>query len=211
MAAPSPVKTDWITPLTARIKEFDKDYRYMAFVNGAPDEEIEAETYTFKPRSKQPAFINICATDPEGYTGLSARTHIFAPAGTEVTVNASSVTPRRPPLHLIKDRATATNYIELAARHNTRITCYANIEQEGDYFLTVGYSNGSQRCALRTLGINDRDADLIICPAIKTDDWITVHDSNTVTVTLHKGVNKISLTYIRGTMLLNRISILRKP
>ena len=209
--APAIPKVAWSSPLRARIVNFNPELKYQIYLNGALHEEIVTESWSLTPTDGSPLIVNIIARDADGNSGLSPRSHSYTPAGSSLTINASSVTPRRAPLHFIKDRATATNYIELAARHNTRITCYANIEEEGDYYLTVGYSNGSGHMASRTLGINDRDVATMLCPAGRPNDWITVIPSNTVTVRLRKGVNKIALTYIRGTMLLNKITLLKKP
>ncbi len=188
--------------------DFDPEIRYSLFVDGVMTQVLGAERYSLPP--SEPSVSAIMPSLPGGLTGFSPRSHVYAPGQSEITVLASSVIPRRPPLHLIRDRRTADGYIELAARHNTRITCYANVPAAGDYFLTVGYSNGSQRDALRTLSINGRDVATLVCPSFHHDDWVTVRPSNTVVVSLQEGPNKIALTYISGTMLLNRITLLKK-
>lgn len=204
-------KLSWSSQLTAHIDNYSEGTKYNLYVDGALHREIAKPTFNLRLASSRPAVIAITARDDDGNESLSPRSHYILPAGTEITVKASSVTPRRPPLHFINDRATATNYIELAARHNTRITCYAYAETEGEYFLTVGYSNGSPRCALRTLAVNDRDCATLLFPQGRLTDWITVMSSNTVTVKLRKGSNKIALTYIRGTLLLNKITLQKRP
>lgn len=191
-----------------KILNFDPSLHYGVYVDGALTETLDKADYRL--RSSGVSVTAIVPLLAGGQTGFSPRSHVYAPAQSEITVRASSVTPRRPPLHLIKDRRTADDYIELAARHNTRITCYANVPVAGEYFLTVGYSNGSVRTARRILSINDRDVATVICPALSPDDWITVRPSNTVVVSLREGPNKIALTYIEGTMLLNKITLLKK-
>lgn len=191
-----------------KIMDFDPDLRYGIYIDGVMVRLLDRDSYRLP--SPDVSVTAIVPVGKSGKLGFSPRSHVYAPGQTEITVNASSVTPRRPPLHFIKDRRTADNYIELAARHNTRITCYANAPIAGDYFLTVGYSNGSERDALRTLSINDRDVATLICPAVSPDDWIAVHPSNTVVVSLREGPNKIALTYIGGTILLNKITLLKK-
>ena len=74
----------------------------------------------------------------------------------------------------------------------------------------MGYSNGSPRCALRTLSVNDDYAATLVFPPRRPLDWISVFPSTTALVRLKAGPNKIALTYIQGTILLNRISLLRK-
>lgn len=191
-----------------KILNFDPSLRYGVYLNGTMTETLPRENYRLP--SSGVSVTQIVPMLADGQAGFSPRGHVYAPGQSEIIVRASSVTPRRPPLHFIKDRRTADDYIELAARHNTRITCYANVPVAGEYFLTVGYSNGSVRTARRVLSINDRDVATVICPALSQDDWITVRPSNTVVVSLREGPNKIALTYIEGTMLLNKITLLKK-
>lgn len=205
---PAVPKVQWMPGNEAKILNFSTENAYEVYVNGIMTEEITAERYRLTEQGT--SVVDIVPVVDRIWKGFSPRAHVCAPAEAEITVNASSVTPRRPPLHFIKDRATATNYIELAARHNTRITCYANAPAEGEYFLTVGYSNGSPRCALRTLSINDEYAATLLFPARRPLDWISVFPSTTAVVRLKAGPNKIALTYIQGTILLNKISLLKK-
>lgn len=201
-------KVQWTGANEARIANFDRALAYEVFADGVMVEELHSDRCHITDSG---ATVTCIVPRSENFwTGYSPRPHVSAPDGSMVTINASSVTPRRPPLHLIKDRNTATNYIELAARHNTRITCYANIAEAGDYFITVGYSNGSTRCAMRTLGVNDSDVATLIFPSRRPNDWVRVFPSTTAVVSLKEGVNKLSLTYISGTILLNKITLLKK-
>lgn len=207
-AMPEVPKVQWNPEKEARIVNFIPESGYEIYINGTMMECIRSDRYVVTDTGA--SVVDIVPVGADGFNGFSPRAHICAPSEDRITVNASSVTPRRPPLHFIKDRATATNYIELAARHNTRITCYVNAPSEGEYFLTVGYSNGSTHCALRTLTVNDSDVATIVFPPRRALDWISVYPSTTATVRLKAGTNKIALTYIQGTILLNKISLLRK-
>lgn len=207
-AMPEVPKVQWNPEKEARIVNFIPESGYEIYINGTMMECIRSDRYVVTDTGA--SVVDIVPVGAEGFNGFSPRAHICAPSGDRITVNASSVTPRRPPLHFIKDRATATNYIELAARHNTRITCYVNAPSEGEYFLTVGYSNGSTHCALRALTVNDSDVATIVFPPRRALDWISVYPSTTAAVRLKAGTNKIALTYIQGTILLNKISLLRK-
>ncbi|MCM1076283.1 MAG: hypothetical protein NC411_02860 [Bacteroides sp.] len=204
---PTPV-VKWSTPAELMIVNFDPKHTYGIFVNGVMMEDIDADHYVL--RHPGTTVIDIVPSAGPGITGYSPRPHVHAPDSNVVTIHASNITPRRPPLHFIKDPKTASNYIELAARHNTRITCYANVPSEGDYFLTIGYSNGSERCALRTLDVNDRYAATVAFPPRQANDWVRVYPSTTSVVHLKEGVNKLSLTYLQGTILFNKLTLLRR-
>ena len=157
--------------------------------------------------------LTVTSIDKDGIEGLSAAP-VFDTKKL-ITVNATSITPRRPPLNLIKDRETATRYIELAPRHNTRLTFYVNIPEAGRYFVRIVCSNGSANTAVRTLGIidtsgTDRPVGLLASPAVREADWISTAPSTWAEADLTEGPNRLSLTYVTGTVLLNRIELLRK-
>ena len=198
----------WQSPTEMTITNFNPDLRYGVQIDGVTQEEITTDSYSFP--SDRPAVITVVPSFSRGHSGYSPGPHLYTPEKDLITIHASSITPRRPPLHFIKDPATATNYIELAARHNTRITCYANAPEEGDYFLTVGYTSGMNRCALRTLHVNDRYAATLTFPRRQANEWIHVYPSTTAIVHLNEGFNKISLTYIQGTILCNRLTLIRR-
>ena len=138
------------------------------------------------------------------------RPHISAPADAIITIPSTAITPRRPPVHLIRDQATADRYIELAARHNTRLTFYVNSPADATYFLSIGYSNGAESTALRTVEVNGRGAGMLVCPPVARNNWVTTGTSTLLPVKLHGGVNKVSLTYAGTTILLHHITLLRK-
>jgi len=131
-------------------------------------------------------------------------------------VEATSITPRRPPVNRIKDRETASRYVELAPRHNTRLTFYAHIPAAGRYLARIVYSNGLDLTALRTLAVIDAEerhvtAGVLVCPTSTKGDWVNTTASTPVEVTLAEGFNRLSLTYITGTILFNRIEFYPLP
>ncbi len=202
-------KIYWADDTHANILNFDPLYSYGVYVNGTFLEEITTSAYTLIPQGT--TVVDIVPIASQQYFGLSPRSHVFAPEGTRIDIPATSITPRRPPLHLIKHRETASKYIELAPRHNTRLTFYANVPEEGEYFINIGYSNGSQTTALRQLSVNGDDCGIFVCPAVRHNDWLRVFDSNTLTVRLNAGPNQLALTYLQSsTILLNHITLLKK-
>lgn len=150
----------------------------------------------------------------DGYEGLSDKPAVITPPGTRIDIPATSITPRRPPLHLIKDRETAGKYIELAPRHNTRLTFYANAPADGIYFVSILYANGGKSDGVWKLeNLDDPDVagnTFIICPPVREFDWITTSRSTIASLRLRRGQNRLSLTHRAGTVLLNHITLLRK-
>ncbi len=204
---PTP-KIRWVTPTDAHIANYSDDYKYGAYVNGTFLEELHGDKYSYSPAV--PSIIDIVPITKDEIIGFAPRSHVIAPANSMITIPATSITPRRTPMHLIPHRETARHYIELAARHNTRLTFYVNAPTAGEYFIYIGYSNGTTDTGLRTLSANGKDCGILVCPSINQTDWVTVHDSNILTVTLNAGPNQLALTYIDTTILLNRITLLKK-
>ena len=175
---------NWSSPFDFTITNFDRRLRYGVYINGVMEEAISSDHYSVRQTGLTVTdIVPMLSADCAGYT---PKPHVYIPPANLITIPASSITPRRPPRHFIKDPATATNYIELAARHNTRITCYANVPDEGDYLITIGYSNGTDRCALRTLDVNNRYAATLLFPPRKALDWISVYPSTTAEIHLKR-------------------------
>lgn len=201
-------KIRWNPPTEAHILNFVKGYSYGIYLNGTFLEEIQVDNYTYRPT--EPTIIDIVPIAEDEYIGFSPQSHVIAPGSTLINIPASTITPRRTPMHLIPHRETASQYIELAARHNTRLTFYANVPEAGEYFINIGYSNGTGNTGMRTLTVNGDYCGVLVCPSVRQDDWVTVHPSNTMTVKLNTGPNQFALTYIDTTILLNKITLLKK-
>lgn len=192
-----------------RLTEGAKDYQW--YVDGVaqqclPASDIPSLTL---PQGSSGAIAAISESGVISWTGPQ----IAMPAS---VVEATSITPRRPPLNRIKDRETASRYVELAPRHNTRLTFYANIPSAGRYLARIVYSNGLDLTAERTLAVIDAEerhipAGILVCPTSGIADWVTTTASTPVEVTLAEGFNRLSLTYITGTILFRRIEFYPLP
>ena len=205
--APPTPRVYWSDGRNGKIINFDPATTYEVYVNGILSETLNSPTYAVTDTGT--AVIDIVPV-LNGVSGYAPRSHISAPPSARIHIPATAITPRRPPLHLIRNRDMASHYIELAARHNTRLTFYVQAPSDGDYFLHIGYSNGSGETAMRTLEVNDSYAGTLVCPPIRQGDWLTTRPSSTLVVSLRNGVNKLSLFYVNSTILLHDIYLLRK-
>lgn len=203
-------KVYWNRSREATITDDDEETVYDIYVNGVLMERSDNKRYT--PDGGGTNIINIVpvTTGNPPVAGFSPRGHILADPSDIISIPSLTITPRRSPLHLIRDRETATRYIELAARHNTRLTFYVNAPAPGDYFLNIIYSNGYDETAVRTVEVNGLPAGRVICPPVRRNDWVTTQTSTTITVPLKDGYNKLSLYYVNSTILLNEIKLLKK-
>lgn len=208
LTAPETPRLQWTSGKEGNILNHDPDLTYDIYINGVLTS-TAGKDFIADWDGSSTMIATLVAREGVAESFMS-RPHISAAADATISIPATAITPRRPPTHLISDRATADRYIELAARHNTRITFYVNAPKAGHYYLTVDYSNGSGSTALRTVEVNGRGAGMIVCPTVALNNWVTTRPSSVLTVNLDEGVNKISLTYAGTTMLLNRINLLRK-
>ncbi len=208
VTVPPTPEVKWPTANDMKIVGHDRLLHYDIYLDGVMTQSISTDNYHVRPG--ECGVVTVVPTLERGSSGYATPPHVCLPDDEVISIHASSITPRRPPLHFIKDPATATNYIELAARHNTRITCYVNVAVEGDYFITVGYSNGSERCGIRTLGVNGVDVATLLFPPRRLNDWVHVYPSTTSVIHLNEGVNKLWLTYVGGTILFNKLTLLKR-
>ncbi|MDE5734808.1 MAG: hypothetical protein K2H83_06665, partial [Duncaniella sp.] len=86
----------------------------------------------------------------------------------------------------------------------------------GRYLARLVYSNGLDLTAERTLAVIDAEerhipAGILVCPTSGIADWVTTTASTPVEVTLAEGFNRLSLTYITGTILFRRIEFYPLP
>ena len=206
LTPPEP-KMFWENEREGKILNYDRDAIYDVYQNGIMTECLTGPEYTVTDTGT--TVINIVPT-VDGSGGFSPRPHISATPAARIHIPATAITPRRAPRHLVRNKETATRYIELAARHNTRITFYVQAPSEGEYFISIGYSNGTTETAIRTLEVNGQYAGTMIFPPETHNDWISVRQSSTATAWLRAGTNKLSLTYAGTTILLNEINLLKK-
>ncbi|MDE5750251.1 MAG: hypothetical protein K2H87_05730, partial [Duncaniella sp.] len=192
-----------------RLPEGVKDFQW--YVDGVAQQCVPADGLPNLTLAEGSAGA-LASISPDGTAGWTGP-QLFKPV---VSVEATSITPRRPPINRIHDRETASRYIELAPRHNTRLTFYVKIPATGRYLARLVYSNGLDLTALRTLAVIDTDerhipAGVLVCPTSYPGDWVRTTLSTPVEVTLDEGVNRLSLTYITGTILFNRLELYPLP
>lgn len=205
--APSTPRLYWEDGRRAKIINFDKAATYEIYLNGILSENISSPEYSLTDTG-----TTVVSVVPvvDNMSGFSPRGHVAAPAQSRIHIPATAITPRRPPRHLIPYPELASRYIELAARHNTRLTFYVQAPADGEYFINIAYSNGTTDTALRSLEVNGSYSGTLVCPPGPHNDWITTQQSSTLSVTINAGTNKLSLTYIGTTILLHDIYLLKK-
>lgn len=101
-------------------------------------------------------------------------------------------------------------FVQITKSLNTEITISTNINQAGLYALNFRYANGSgpkntdNKCAIRTLSINNTSVGAMIFPQRGQDEWSNWGLSNTKIIHLNKGENTFKLVYSPENENMNR-------
>ena len=87
--------------------------------------------------------------------------------------------------------------------HSVRtVTTTVNVPKEGLYSVSVRYANGNgpvnteNRCAIRTLMVDGKEAGTLVMPQRGTGNWNDWGMSNTVDVHLTPGTHTLSLDFL---------------
>lgn len=92
-----------------------------------------------------------------------------------------------------------TGFTEISTRHNQRIVIPVNIPTDGNYRIDFRYANGSgpwntdNKCAIRSLYVENKYIGSMVFPQRGTDEWSDWGYSNGYSVALKKGIHHFSL------------------
>ena len=96
---------------------------------------------------------------------------------------------------------TGTGFVEISKTVNTKINLMINIETAGNYFLDVRYANGNgpinteNKCAFRTISIDNKNAGTLVFPQRGKDEWSNWGWSNSLKLSLSKGTHQITISF----------------
>jgi hypothetical protein len=96
---------------------------------------------------------------------------------------------------------TGSGFIESTTTKNRQIEIDLNIEKSGKYLIDFRYSNGSgpwnteNKCAIRSLYLNNNYVGTLVFPQRGTDLWSDWDYSNSYQLDLKKGSHKIKLVF----------------
>ena len=96
---------------------------------------------------------------------------------------------------------TGDGFVEISTTLNRRLSFKINVEEKGLYAIDFRYANGNgptnteNKCALRTLNIDDKETGTIVFPQRGKNEWSNWGYSNSAKVHLTKGNHTISLSF----------------
>ncbi|MEP6682614.1 MAG: hypothetical protein ABJA35_05105, partial [Parafilimonas sp.] len=96
---------------------------------------------------------------------------------------------------------TGDGFVEISTTLNRKLSFNINVEQDGLYAIGFRYANGNgpinteNKCALRTLYIDDKVAGTIVFPQRGKNEWSNWGYSNSAKIHLTKGKHIINLSF----------------
>lgn len=138
------------------------------------------------------------AVNARGYESFLSNPIVIEPQSKTYTSEAEDFNPKS---DLPYTSFSGKGFVEMTPTKNTNVTIPIAVGEEGDYLLTLRYSNGTDRmccgnsAALRTLWANGKQVATMVFPIVEKDAWSDWSRSNAVRVHLKKGKNTLKLTY----------------
>ena len=166
---------------------------YNIYKNGKLLEKTTATEYDIKDRSY--AEYAISALDGEGVESFLSEPMIHSPAKPVIVEVEDYVSPS----DLKYVNFSGNGFVEVSNAKNTKITIPVTVPEGGSYFITVKYANGSgpwntdNKCAIRSLYLNEDYVGVMVFPQRGTNEWSDWGLSNSYKVNLVKGTNQIQL------------------
>jgi hypothetical protein len=96
---------------------------------------------------------------------------------------------------------TGDGFVEISTTLNRILSFKINVEENGLYAIDFRYANGNgptnteNKCALRTLNIDDKESGTIVFPQRGKNEWSNWGYSNSIKIHLTKGKHNINLSF----------------
>jgi len=150
----------------------------------------------FKNDAKTYASYMVTAIDNKGYEGFASEPIAFVTNMRIIEAESFTAASSLP-----YSNYSGEGFVELTLNKNTELTFTLEIEKAGTYLLDYKYSNGSGRwntdnkCAIRSVSVNDTYEGVIVLPQRGMDEWSDWGFSNVLKVKLKAGVNKVKVHF----------------
>ncbi len=142
------------------------------------------------------AEYKVTAMDEKGYESFTSEPIVFAK--NEKIIEVESIAK---PSTLPYTNYSGKGFVEITQEHNKALDIKVNVDVAGEYLIDVRYSNGSgpwntdNKCALRSLTVNDAYQGVLLFPQRGQDEWSDWGFSNSRKVRLNAGENHIRITF----------------
>ncbi len=150
----------------------------------------------FKPGSEKYAEYKISAVDDKGYESFTSEPLAFG--GNELIVELENFVF---PSSLPYTNYLGKGFVDITTTKNTSIICKVIVPRAGSYLVDLRYSNGSgpwntdNKCAIRSLFVNDAYAGVLVMPQRGKDEWSDWGFTNSRKVRLNAGENILKISF----------------
>lgn len=182
---------------SAVIADPEKDVTYEIYLNGKKSG-VAKDGKFIVPNTDKYTTVNVVPVGKD-FTGFMSRTHEIIPEGVMALYQFESVAPAGTDL---VPANRSKNFVETTIDKNTDITFAINVDKAGTYLIDIRYSNGSgpintdNKCAIRTLIVNNHEAGAIVMPQRGLGEWLSTGFSNMLQVELLRGKNIVQIKYV---------------
>ena len=167
---------------------------YRVYKNG---ELFETTTETqIKNTSEIYASYMVSAIDSKGYEGFASEPVQFASNIKIIEAEEFAIPSKLPYTNF-----SGKGFVALTLDKNRDLMFTFEVEKTGPYLIDFKFSNGSgpwnteNKCAIRSLTVNDSYQGVVVMPQRGADEWSDWGFSNSKTVQLKSGVNTIHLHF----------------
>ncbi|MEO6868003.1 MAG: trehalase family glycosidase, partial [Ginsengibacter sp.] len=96
---------------------------------------------------------------------------------------------------------TGKGFVEISKTINRKLDFDININEDGNYILEVRYANGNgpinteNKCAFRTISIDNKNISTLVFPQRGKEEWSNWGWSNSLKVSLTKGLHHVEISF----------------
>ncbi len=169
---------------------------YRLYRNGQFAAKTTATQYAIN--SSDYSEYKVSAVDQNGNESFTSEPVVFAEKSAIQILELERIaTPSKLPY----TNFSSAGFVEISLQQNKVINAKIQVESTGDYLIDVRYSNGSgpwntdNKCAIRSLTVNDAYAGVLVFPQRGKDEWSDWGFSNSHRVRLKKGENTLTISF----------------
>jgi hypothetical protein len=149
----------------------------------------------------------VVATDVKGVSSFYSEPVAVVPAGITTIVEAETFADKS---ELPYNGFSGNGFVEISKTKNTVLSIPVSVDADGIYAIDFRYANGNgpinteNKCAIRTLNVDDQFAGTIVLPQRGKGEWSNWGFSNAVKIALKRGKHIISLQFKEANENMNR-------
>jgi len=169
---------------------------YIVIRNGEPLKETGEMSFEIDP--EQFGEYQISAVDSAGTSSFYSEPFLVYPEEKEMILECEQYTAKSGKGY---SNYSGAGFVEISKTLNREISLPLLVKNAGTYQLDIRYSNGTgpwntdNNCAVRSLTVNGNYEGVVVFPQRGTEEWSDWGFSNAVTVELHQGENKLTLSF----------------